>query len=184
MNWHFDLSLFIDQFEGENHLEILDFVKARIQKLLLEKLDRHDIVEAAINSSNFDITNMMESAFVIDGHKLHEPFKPAIENVSRSINLVKKAKDIKEINPTLFEEDAEEALITLLFLFKINGLICLVKKNSEQLFIHLHLAIETFFESVMVMAEDLSVRDNRIALLSEVVALTSVMADFSLINTK
>ena len=39
MNWHFDLSLFIDQFEGENHLEILDFVKARIQKLLLEKLE-------------------------------------------------------------------------------------------------------------------------------------------------
>ena len=45
-------------------------------------------------------------------------------------------------------------------------------------------SIETFFESVMVMAEDLAVRDNRIALLSEVVALTSVMADFSLINTK
>lgn len=142
MNWHFDLSLFIDQFEGENHLEILDFVKARIQKLLLEKLDRHDIVEAAINSSNFDITNMMESAFVIDGHKLHEPFKPAIENVSRSINLVKKAKDIKEINPTLLKKMQKKLFITLLFLFKINGLICLVKKNSEQLFIHLHLQLK------------------------------------------
>lgn len=62
MNWHFDLSLFIDQFEGQNHAEILEFVKARVQKLLLEKLDRYDIVEAAINGSNFDITNMMESA--------------------------------------------------------------------------------------------------------------------------
>lgn len=39
-------------------------------------------------------------------------------------------------------------------------------------------AIEAFFDNVMVMAEDLAVRDNRIALLSEVVALTSVMADF------
>lgn len=36
MNWHFDLSLFIDQFEGENHLEILDFVKARIQNSCLK----------------------------------------------------------------------------------------------------------------------------------------------------
>ena len=184
MNWHFDLSLFIDQFEGENHLEILDFVKARIQKLLLEKLDRHDIVEAAINSSNFDITNMMESAFVIDGHKLHEPFKPAIENVSRSINLVKKAKDIKEINPTLFEEDAEEALYNVVISLQ-NQWTYMPGEEKFRAIVHsLAPAIETFFESVMVMAEDLSVRDNRIALLSEVVALTSVMADFSLINTK
>ena len=184
MNWHFDLSLFIDQFEGENHLEILDFVKARIQKLLLEKLDRHDIVEAAINSSNFDITNMMESAFVIDGHKLHEPFKPAIENVSRSINLVKKAKDIKEINPTLFEEDAEEALYNVVISLQ-NQWTYMPGEEKFRAIVHsLAPAIETFFESVMVMVEDLSVRDNRIALLSEVVALTSVMADFSLINTK
>lgn len=184
MNWHFDLSLFIDQFEGENHLEILDFVKARIQKLLLEKLDRHDIVEAAINSSSFDITNMMESAFVIDGHKLHEPFKPAIENVSRSINLVKKAKDIKEINPTLFEEDAEEALYNVVISLQ-NQWTYMPGEEKFRAIVHsLAPSIETFFESVMVMAEDLAVRDNRIALLSEVVALTSVMADFSLINTK
>ena len=158
MNWHFDLSLFIDQFEGENHLEILDFVKARIQKLLLEKLDRHDIVEAAINSSNFDITNMMESAFVIDGHKLHEPFKPAIENVSRSINLVKKAKDIKEINPTLFEEDAEEALYNVVISLQ-NQWTYMPGEEKFRAIVHsLAPAIETFFESVM--------------------------ADFSLINTK
>jgi len=184
MNWHFDLSLFIDQFEGENHLEILDFVKARIQKLLLEKLDRHDIVEAAINSSNFDITNMMESAFVIDGHKLHEPFKPAIENVSRSINLVKKAADIAEINPALFEEDTEQALYDAVISLQNQWTYKPCEEKFRAIVHTLAPAIEAFFDNVMVMAEDLAVRDNRIALLSEVVALTSVMADFSLINTK
>ena len=116
---------------------------------------------------------MMESAFVIDGHKLHEPFKPAIENVSRSINLVKKAKDIKEINPTLFEEDAEEALYNVVISLQ-NQWTYMPGEEKFRAIVHsLAPAIETFFES-----------DNRIALLSEVVALTSVMADFSLINTK
>ncbi|AGV72999.1 glycine--tRNA ligase subunit beta [Lactococcus cremoris] len=184
MNWHFDLSLFIDQFEGRNHAEILEFVKARVQKLLLEKLDRYDIVEAAINSSNFDITNMMESAFVIDGHKLHEPFKPAIENVSRSINLVKKAADIAEINPALFEEDTEQALYDAVISLQNQWTYKPCEEKFRAIVHTLAPAIEAFFNNVMVMAEDLAVRDNRIALLSEVVALTSVMADFSLINTK
>ncbi|WP_332375686.1 glycine--tRNA ligase subunit beta [Lactococcus cremoris] len=184
MNWHFDLSLFIDQFEGQNHAEILEFVKARVQKLLLEKLDRYDIVEAAINSSNFDITNMMESAFVIDGHKLHEPFKPAIENVSRSINLVKKAADIAEINPALFEEDTEQALYDAVISLQNQWTYKPCEEKFRAIVHTLAPAIEAFFDNVMVMAEDLAVRDNRIALLSEVVALTSVMANFSLINTK
>ena len=184
MNWHFDLSLFIDQFEGQNHAEILEFVKARVQKLLLEKLDRYDIVEAAINSSNFDITNMMESAFVIDGHKLHEPFKPAIENVSRSINLVKKAADIAEINPALFEEDTEQALYDAVISLQNQWTYKPCEEKFRAIVHMLAPAIEAFFDNVVVMAEDLAVRDNRIALLSEVVALTSVMADFSLINTK
>ncbi|WP_332372200.1 glycine--tRNA ligase subunit beta [Lactococcus cremoris] len=184
MNWHFDLSLFIDQFEGQNHAEILEFVKARVQKLLLEKLDRYDIVEAAINSSNFDITNMMESAFVIDGHKLHEPFKPAIENVSRSINLVKKAADIAEINPALFEEDTEQALYDTVISLQNQWTYKPCEEKFRAIVHTLAPAIEAFFDNVMVMAEDLAVRDNRIALLSEVVALTSVMADFSWINTK
>ncbi|MEI3639547.1 glycine--tRNA ligase subunit beta [Lactococcus cremoris] len=184
MNWHFDLSLFIDQFEGQNHAEILEFVKARVQKLLLEKLDRYDIVEAAINGSNFDITNMMESAFVIDGHKLHEPFKPAIENVSRSINLVKKAADIAEINPALFEEDTEQALYDAVISLQNQWTYKPCEEKFRAIVHTLAPAIEAFFDNVMVMAEDLAVRDNRIALLSEVVALTSVMADFSLINTK
>ena len=184
MNWHFDLSLFIDQFEGQNHAEILEFVKARVQKLLLEKLDRYDIVEAAINSSNFDITNMMESAFVIDGHKLHEPFKPAIENVSRSINLIKKAADIAEINPALFEEDTEQALYDAVISLQNQWTYKPCEEKFRAIVHTLAPASEAFFDNVMVMAEDLAVRDNRIALLSEVVALTSVMADFSLINTK
>ena len=184
MNWHFDLSLFIDQFEGENHLEILDFVKARIQKLLLEKLDRHDIVEAAINSSNFDVANIMEVAFVIDAHKDHRPFKPSMENITRSINIVKKNKSTSSVNAASFESQAEQNLYDVVVSLQDEWMQLSAENKFRTLVHDLCPAIENFFENVMVMAEDEAVRENRLALLSEVVTLTSSMADFSLINTK
>ncbi|QSE75923.1 glycine--tRNA ligase subunit beta [Lactococcus taiwanensis] len=184
MNWHFDLSLFIDQFEGENHLEILDFVKARIQKLLLEKLDRHDIVEAAINSSSFDIANIMEVAFVIDAHKDHRPFKPSMENITRSINIVKKNKSTSSVSAASFESQAEQNLYDVVVSLQDEWMQLSAENKFRTLVHDLCPAIENFFENVMVMAEDEAVRENRLALLSEVVTLTSSMADFSLINTK
>lgn len=183
-NWHFDFATFIDQFSGEHHAEVLEFVRARVQKLLLEGLDRYDIVEAAINSRIFDIASMMESAFVIDSHKYHGPFKPAVENVARSINLAKKVEKPLEVDPAFFENEAEQQLYEQIENVKAqwNEQACEYKFRT---IVHLLApAIETFFDNVMVMADDERVRDNRLALLTELVNLTSTMADFSLINTK
>ena len=183
-DWRFDLAAFIAQFSGENHAEVLEFIRARVQKLLLERLDRYDIVEAAINSSIFDIAGMMESAYVIDSHKLHGPFKPAIENISRSINLVKKAEIIGEADPVFFENEAEQ---------KLYDTVCDLKEQWDEMLteykfraiVHaLAPAVELFFDNVMVMADDERIRDNRLALLGQVVDLTNSIADFSLINTK
>lgn len=183
-DWRFDLAAFIAQFAGENHAEVLEFIRARVQKLLLERLDRYDIVEAAINSSIFDIAGMMESAYVIDSHKLHGPFKPAIENISRSINLVKKAEILGETDPAFFENESEQ---------KLYDTVCDLKEQWNEMpteykfraIVHaLAPAVELFFNNVMVMADDERIRDNRLALLGQVVDLTSSIADFSLINTK
>lgn len=184
MNWRFDFAAFIDQFTGENHAELLDFVKARVQKILLEKLDRHDIVEAAINGSKFDIANMMEAAFVIDSHKLHEPFKPAIENVSRTINLVKKATEIGKVDPVFFESEAEQKLYDAIDALQEDWAEMTCELKFRTIVHGLAPAIEVFFENVMVMVEDERVRENRLALLAQVVVLTGSLADFSLINTK
>lgn len=183
-DWRFDLAAFIAQFAGENYAEVLEFIRARVQKLLLERLDRYDIVEAAINSSIFDIAGMMESAYVIDSHKLHGPFKPAIENISRSINLVKKAEILGETDPAFFENESEQ---------KLYDTVCDLKEQWNEMpteykfraIVHaLAPAVELFFNNVMVMADDERIRDNRLALLGQVVDLTSSIADFSLINTK
>ncbi|MCL2113487.1 MAG: glycine--tRNA ligase subunit beta [Streptococcaceae bacterium] len=183
-NWRFDFANFIEHFQGENKNQVLDFVRARVQKLLLEGLERYDIVEAAINSSTFDIASMMESAFVIDSHKLHGPFKLAVENVTRSINLVKKAEKLPEVDPAIFENEAEQQLYETLEQVKEQWNEIPIEYQFRSIVHALAPAIELFFDNVMIMADDERVRDNRLALLTELVKLTSTMADFSLINTK
>jgi len=84
--------------------------------------------------------------------------------------------------PELFENDAEKELhravrdaAKKVQADKIAG------RYSEALetIAGLRKAIDRFFEEVMVMAEDLRVRNNRLALLSEVLKEFTTVADFS-----
>lgn len=183
-DWNFDLAEFISGFDLENKEQVLEFMKARVQKLLLDEKVSHDIVEAVINASSFSLTRMMKSAAVINQHKTHAPFKPAIENVSRSINLVKKSTVSADVELSLFENDAEKNLFDAVNEAKNQWEKLALEDQFLVIVKSLAPAIETFFENVMVMAEDEKVRENRLALLGQVVALTSTMADFSLVNTK
>ncbi|CAM3088637.1 glycine--tRNA ligase subunit beta [Lactococcus hircilactis] len=184
MNWHFDLSLFIDQFEGENHLEILDFVKARAQKLLLDEGLRYDIVDAAIEAVPFDLTALMQAARVIEKHQTHSPFKSTVENVARVINLSKKADHLVEIRLDLFENEAENGLYDTITALKKDWNVLPTELKFKSIVHKISPAISAYFENVMVMTEDETLRYNRLSVLTETVKLTRVLGDFSKIITK
>lgn len=67
----------------------------RMQKLLLEEDVRYDIVDAVIAAKPTDLAAIKEAAEVISRYSSHKPFKPAVENVARVINLAKKKELIK-----------------------------------------------------------------------------------------
>lgn len=183
-NWHFDFSEFIATLDYENKEQVIDFLKGRVQKLLLDKKIRHDIVEATIAANTMDIANMMEIAPMLNSHKDEATFKPAIENISRVINLAKKAEQVGTVSPELFENEAEGILHEATEELKA-GWANLSASEKYDILVNKGVpAINNFFENVMVMAEDEKVRHNRLALLTELSALTGTMADFSLINTK
>ena len=183
-DWHFDLADFLAQFAGENHAELLEFTRARLQKILLERGNRYDLVDAVINSATFDIAKILRAAQVLTDGADKAEFKPAVENVSRSINLVKKADEIAEIKPEFFEEEVEKTLFGAVNMLKEQWASLSLEARFEAVMQSLSPAIAAFFENVMVMADDANVRQNRLALLAEVVGLTGTIADFSLINAK
>jgi glycyl-tRNA synthetase beta chain len=183
-DWHFDFSDFIAALDYENKEQVIDFLKGRVQKLLLDKKIRHDIVEATIATNTMDIANMMTVAPMLNSHKDEEEFKPAIENISRVINLAKKVEKSGTVDSELFENDAEQTLYNVTETIKNQWTDLSASEKYDILVNEGVPAISTFFENVMVMAEDERVRNNRLAILFDLSSLTATMADFSLINTK
>ncbi|MDC7716031.1 glycine--tRNA ligase subunit beta [Vogesella sp. DC21W] len=100
-------------------------------------------------------------------------------------NILKKAEgDIGTVNPALFAEDAERALF--------DAIQALAPAVEAKFAAHdfagaltqlasLRAPVDAFFDGVMVMADDLAVRGNRIALLASLAALFNRVADISLL---
>jgi len=100
-------------------------------------------------------------------------------------NILKKAEgDIATVNPALFAEDAERALF--------DAIQALAPAVDAKFAAHdfagaltqlasLRAPVDAFFDGVMVMADDLAVRGNRIALLASLAALFNRVADISLL---
>ena len=120
--------------------------------------------------------------------KAKPDFEPLAVAFKRIVNIIKKADDFQsmEVNPELFEDDSEPALLAAYESVRkkveedlTNGLFdqALVKVAT------LRDTVDTFFEGVMVMAEDMKVRRNRLSLLGRIAALFDKFADFSKIST-
>ncbi|MEY8538639.1 glycine--tRNA ligase subunit beta [Lactococcus muris] len=183
-NWHFNFTEFIATLDYANKEQVIDFLKGRVQKLLLDKKIRHDIVEATVAADTMDIASMMEVAPMLNDHKDDVQFKPDIENISRVVNLAKKAENTGTVVSELFENEVEQELYEVAELLKAQWFTLSAAEKYDLLVNKAVPAINNFFEKVMVMAEDEKVRSNRLALLSDLSSLTATMADFSLINTK
>ncbi len=96
----------------------------------------------------------------------------------RIANILKKAESVPEtINEALFSEDAEKVLSEALV--QAEGSFPKQPEAQLELLASLRTPVDSFFDDVMVMADDEAVRNNRLALLSRLRTLFLQLADIS-----
>ena len=156
----------------------MDFIKARVDKMMGST--PKDIKEAVLASSNFVVADMLEVASALVEASKEENFKPSVESLSRAFNLAEKAEGSDTVDPALFENEEEKALAEAVESLVLSGT---ASQQLEQLFA-LSPVIDAFFENTMVMAEDQTVRQNRLAILSQLTKKAAKLARFNQINTK
>lgn len=180
--WDLDLRELQDAFFQnqwyQHKEEILEFFNARIEKMMDESINK-DIVRAVLANSQFKVSSRLLAAKALAQAAQAEGFKEAVENLSRVFNLAEKAEEVA-IDASLLESDSEKALARA-----VDGLSWSedMAANMQELF-DLAPLIADFFESNMVMAEDLAVRANRLALLARLRQKASRLAHFTLLQTK
>ncbi|MFS0988029.1 glycine--tRNA ligase subunit beta [Enterococcus durans] len=170
---------------SEGQKEVIDFVKGRLRQLLTTKKVRHDIIDAVLNAEQKDLTKAFAAAQLFKERLEDEDFKPSMEALTRVVNLAKKVEDdtAKEIDPTLFENEAEKELYEAVNKVKAQLPDQSLDENYNQL-VALRPLIEAYFDQTMVMVEDPAVRNNRLAQLQQIAEMALSLASLDQIITK
>jgi glycyl-tRNA synthetase beta chain len=160
--------------------DVLEFFRARFINLLGSSFAT-DAVEAAIAAGFDDLVDVKARIAALAEFKTHPDFEALTVAFKRVGNIIKEGIDAP-VDPSLFEDAAEGGLYEAIQAVKhsADGLI----SSGQWLDALTEIAtlrgpVDSFFDKVMVMAEDQRVRTNRLALLTIIARLFGKIGDFS-----
>ncbi|NVJ24108.1 glycine--tRNA ligase subunit beta [Myxococcus sp. AM011] len=169
--------------------QVLEFFRGRLKSLWGEQ-HRTDVVEAVLAAGFDDLVaahKRLEALSLLVGRADFQPLAVAFKRV---VNIVEKqGRDVAggQTQAQKLVDDAERQLHSA-FTQARNSVAGFVQSDdfsgALKEITGLKPAVDTFFDKVMVMAEDKELRENRIRLLVEIGALFNQVADFSKIQAE
>ena len=165
--------------------QIAEFLKQRLRNLMIDQGIRYDVVDAVMaEERNDDFADLVARAQALNSFVAAEEAPALIQAATRVANLCKKIEEETAINPQLFVAPAEGELHDAAVASSKELLAATVKYDYAAVLAEatkLVAPINKFFEDVMVMDEDVRVKNNRLALLSAVKDITHAVGDLSAI---
>ncbi len=161
--------------------DLMKFNLERIEYLLAGQDTDHDIIEAVIENAGGNIPRIFALADIYKQLRNEEEFSEMITAFTRIQNI---AGDWSggEIREELFEEKVEENLYKI---YKdVKNKIKEAKEDKDYMLLYKNLQklikpVHDFFESVMIMADDENVKENRLNLLTAIYKQLLLMGDMS-----
>ena len=164
------------------------FLQNRIAYLLSEEGFSKDVIAAVIAVSIDNMPNVWNRVRALEKLKAKPDFEPLAIAFKRVVNIIKKAGhfETNKVDENLFEHECEAVLFADYKKIKEKVLDDLDKGLFEQALFDiasLRDSVDAFFDGALVMAEDASIRNNRLSLLKQIEKLFILFADFSKIAT-
>ncbi|MCR8641967.1 glycine--tRNA ligase subunit beta [Paenibacillus sp. N1-5-1-14] len=162
--------------------DMQDFFGLRVKNVLTEKGIRYDVIDAIMGAGIDNLSAAVRKADVLGTAVQEAAFKTTVESFNRVGNLASKADSAATVQADLLQEQAEQDLFAAWQSARpaFTGYLA-DEQEAKALVVLTDMkdVITTFFDSVMVMAEDENVRRNRLALLHGIAADLRQFADFS-----
>lgn len=169
---------------GEVRADVLAFFRGRLEGLLAQGGLSPDLVNAALDAGFDDVSDARARAQALEDVRASGALAPLAETFKRVANILKGQAPGRP-DPALFREDAERGLWEAYGRVR-EAMEAAVARGAYAEFLagagELKAAVDAFFDAVMVMADDASVRGNRLALLGGVAGLFRKVADFTRIG--
>ena len=160
--------------------DVMEFFRGRFVNLQGDRFPT-DVVEATVSVGFCDLVETSARMAALAEFETHSDFEPLAVAFKRVGNIIKEGTDAP-IDPALFEDVAESALYEAFSAVKSSVETRVAAGSWLDALTEiatLRGTVDTFFDRVMVMAEDQRVRNNRLALLTAIARMFGKIADFS-----
>jgi glycyl-tRNA synthetase len=167
------------EFQAEKQKECLMFIIGRLENLLLDQQYAHDAVAAILAEQGHTPFLAFQAIQQLSAQIKEKDWISILPAYARCVRITRDLKSTYALHPETLSEPAEKELAD--GLLKAKGQTHRAGSVDDFLkaFKPLIPAINQFFDKVMVMVKDESVRQNRLALLQEIANLAAGVADFS-----
>ena len=159
--------------------EATDFLVGRLRGVLRERGYRPDILEAVLMVQGGNPWRAMKSAEQLSVWVARSDWQSILEAFSRCARILPEKGTVGKPDPDIFANDAERELWSAVK----DAQLSLAKQPFVDDFLlaftNIIPAITQFFDEVLVMDDDLSLRANRLALLKCVIGLSNGTVDLS-----
>jgi glycyl-tRNA synthetase len=163
----------------ESLIACREFITGRLQSMLLDQGWRYDVVAAVLAEQGSNPARAFKAVKELTEWVNRPDWTQILPAYSRCVRITRDQTNAYHVDPSAFAEPAEKdlykALLTMETAPRVAGSVNDILKEFEP---HIP-AINSFFDKVLVMAEDTRLRENRLGLLQRISALAAGVADFS-----
>jgi glycyl-tRNA synthetase len=158
------------------------FVIERLRNLFLEQGYRYDVVDAVLARQGENPTRSAKAIRALSEWVIRPDWNTILPAYARCVRITREFQQDFPANQTLFKEPSEKALWETLTAVE-KSLNQTKDTNPVDAFLNnftpMIPSIDRFFNEVLVMAEDIELRQNRLGMLQRIVKLAWGVADFS-----
>jgi len=187
--WDFDLenelvsraAKQLEHVATANVTEVMEFFKTRLRGLLIERGLPQDCVDAALGAGFYDVPSTVLRADAVAQLRSRPDFEPLATAFKRVANILKGETIEGEPDPSYFRDESERTLWNAFLRVRSD-----VDKQLDDAdypaamrrLADLKEPVDRFFDTVLVMDTDQTVRNNRLALLGRINTTFRRIADF------
>ena len=165
------------EVKPEVQKQVLDFITGRLGVVLKDAGYKYDVVDAVLAEQSGHPSAAARAVKQLSAWVARPDWATILPGYARCVRITRDQKEKFTVKPEAFVEDAERKLYEAVsaqpssFTGDVDAFLSAI--------VALIPSINTFFDKVLVMAEDPAVRQNRLALLQHIAALATGAADLS-----
>ena len=176
------ISLYTVELADDTRTSVLNFIKERLRVILLQTHQyAPDLADAVLAVGAVDIIDILKRASTLAEFRLTPNFEEVYNALNRVLRIL--PTDAPEtVDATLLCDDAEKQLYACITEAELGFQQSIQERDYAKLLTQLAAlqpAIDTFFDDVLVMAEEPALRTNRLALLNRIGQNIYAVADLT-----